>query len=177
MMSQQITRRESIGRLAAGSLLALGLWPGRIRGADSAASFRFIAVNDTHYLTPQCGVWLEGAVRQMKKENAQFCLHAGDLVDNGHREGLGAVGEIFKGLGISFYPVIGNHDYLSQTDREGYESIFPKRLNYSWTHEGWQFVALDSSDGLRYEKTSIQPATFQWLDENLGKLQRERPTV
>jgi predicted phosphodiesterase len=177
VMSQQITRRESLGRLTAGSLLALGLWPGRIGGADSSASFRFLVVNDTHYLTAECGVWLEGVVGQMKKENAEFCLHAGDLVDNGHREGLGAVSEIFKGLGVSFYPVIGNHDYLSSTDRTGYESIFPKKLNYAWTHEDWQFVALDSSEGLRYEKTSIQPATFQWLDDNLSKLEAKRPTV
>jgi predicted phosphodiesterase len=174
---REITRRESFERLGTGALLTLGLWPGTLRGAQSSASFRFIVVNDTHYMTPECGAWMEGAVRQMKAENAEFCLHAGDLVDKGDREGLESVREIFSQLGVPFYPVIGNHDYLTQSDRQNYEKAFPKRLNYGWTHQDWQFVALDSSDGLRFEKTSVQPDTFAWIDDNLPNLRKERPTV
>jgi predicted phosphodiesterase len=175
-MTKKMTRRESLQHLSAGTLLTLGLWPGALRGAESSSTFRFIVVNDTHYLTPECGKWLEGVTAQMKKENASFCLHAGDLVDTGQAAHLEAVRDIFKTVG-PMYPVIGNHDYVTQTDRTAYEKVLPNRLNYFWKHDDWQFVALDSSEGLRYEKTSVQPATLKWLDENLSKLNKQSPTV
>src|SRR5258706_115000 len=86
-----ITRREAL-RWGAGSLLALGLWPGALRAADKtgAGSFRFLVINDTHYMSPECGQWLEGVVRQMKThDNIEFCLHAGDLTDKGRPEDFG----------------------------------------------------------------------------------------
>src|SRR5205085_1647055 len=45
-MHAAFTRREWL-RLSAGALLSLGVWPGRLRGADAPAhdDFTFIAVN------------------------------------------------------------------------------------------------------------------------------------
>src|SRR6266481_7282032 len=108
-----LTRRAALERLSTGTLLALGLWPGALRAGprSSASSFRFIVVNDTHFLTPECGAWLEGVIAQMKRHNAEFCLHGGDLSDKGERSDLETVKEIFDGLGVPVYPVIGNHDY------------------------------------------------------------------
>ena len=62
-----ITRREAL-QLSAGSLLALGLWPGALRaqGAGNAGEFAFIAVNDTHYIGEECGAFLERMFKQMK---------------------------------------------------------------------------------------------------------------
>ena len=85
--------------------------------------------------------------------------------------------EIFATLGCPWYPVVGNHDYATQTDREAYTSAFPSRINYDFTHAGWQFVGLDTSEGLHYEKTEIAPATFQWLGDNLPRLDKRKPTV
>ena len=47
---KRITRRDAV-RWSAGSLLALGLWPGALRAADKtgSSSFRFLVINDTHY--------------------------------------------------------------------------------------------------------------------------------
>ena len=58
MFEQSITRRAALERLSAGTLLALGLWPGALRAADDtrSGSFRFIVVNDLHYMTPECGI-------------------------------------------------------------------------------------------------------------------------
>jgi hypothetical protein len=75
------------------------------------------------------------------------------------------------------YPVIGNHDYLTQTDRAAYMELFPDRLNYHFSNQGWQFVGLDTSEGLKYEKTAVLPQTLQWLDDNLPKLDKTKPTV
>jgi 3',5'-cyclic AMP phosphodiesterase CpdA len=178
-MPPQMTRREAFSRLNAGALLALGLWPGALRADNEIPSgtFRFHVINDTHCMSKECGPYLEGVVAQMKREDSEFCLHAGDLTEKGERHHLETVREIFRPLPGRMYPVIGNHDYLTQTDRKAYTQTFPLRLNYYFRHRGWQFVGLDTSDGLRYEKTSIQPATFQWLDEYLPRLNKRRPTV
>ncbi len=165
--------------MSAGALLAAGLWPGALRAAAKGGSnsFRFIVVNDTHLQSPQCAAWLESVVARMKLERAEFCLLAGDLVEDGGREHLAAARDVFKGLGVPVYTQIGNHDYLTQTDRTAYENLFPKRLNYFFKNRGWQFVGLDSSDGKRYEDTDIQPATLRWVDDNLRKLDKQLPLV
>ena len=156
----------------------MGLWPGCATSQPAETKpFRFIVVNDTHYMTPECGAWLEGVVRGMKAHDAEFCLHAGDLVEKGERAHLGATKEIFSALRIPIYTQIGNHDYLTQTDRSNYEGVYPRQLNYWFEHRGWQFVAFDSSEGLKYEKTSIQEPTIQWLRDTLPKLDHAKPTI
>jgi 3',5'-cyclic AMP phosphodiesterase CpdA len=173
-----ISRRELL-RLGAGGLLAAGLWPGTLRAADKATEpFDFIAVNDLHYIDAGCGEWLAGVVKQMKAHpNVAFCLVGGDLVEGGTPEQLAGVREVLKGLGLPYYAVVGNHDWRTQTDRKPYEEHFPDRINYHFGQGGWQFVCLDTSDGVRYAKTAVQPATLKWLDDTLPKLDRSRPTV
>lgn len=128
-------------------------------------------------MSPECGPYLEGAVRQMKNEEGEFCLHAGDLTEKGERVHFETVKEIFGPLPGRMYPVIGNHDYATQTDRRDYTETFRLRLNYYLMHRGWQFIGLDTSDGLKYEKTKIQIETFRWLDDYLPRLNRKKPTV
>ncbi len=173
-------RRAALQHLGAGALLALGLWPGTLRAedGDTAEAFRFLVVNDLHHPGPDGSAWLEGLVRQMKAHpQTEFCLLAGDLVETGGQEDLAAVRDAFKALGISIYVVIGNHDYLRQNDRRAYEALFPDRLNYWFKHRVWQFVGVDTTDGVRYERTSIQQPTFRWLDDHLGELEPKLPTV
>ena len=176
---RNISRRDALEHLGAGTLLALGLWPGALRADNEtpAGSFRFHVINDTHCMSPECGPYLEGVVRQMKAEPGEFCLHAGDVTEKAERLNFERVKEIFSPLPGQMYPVIGNHDYTSQTDRSNYVETFPLRLNYYFLHRGWQFIGLDTSDGLKYEKTKIQAATFQWLDDYLPRLNQKQPTI
>lgn len=160
--------------------MAMGLWPGALNARDQrdAGSFRFLVINDTHYMSPECGEWLDGVVRQMKTHGTvDFCLLAGDLTEHGKREHLAAVREIFKGLEVPVYVQIGNHDYVSQTDRRAYEKLFPRRLNYYFKNGGWQFVGLDSSEGLLYQDTQIQSDTLLWVRDNIRKLDKKKPLV
>jgi 3',5'-cyclic AMP phosphodiesterase CpdA len=174
-----LNRRVALRHLSAGTLLTLGLWPGalRVAGNGQGGTFRFVVINDTHYLTNECGEYLHGAVEEMKKVNPDFCLHCGDLTDKGEAGHFGAVKEVFHGLRAPWYPVIGNHDYLTQSDGRAYVQAFPLRLNYYFRHRGWQFVGLDSSEGQRYEKTLIQPSTIRWLDDYLPRLSKTKPMV
>lgn len=173
-----LNRREALKYLSAGSLLALGLWPGSLRAKDNVGRFRFLAVNDIHYLSPACGAWLKALVQQMRTHTAvDFCLIAGDLTERGRMEDLATVRDIFKGLGMPVYVQIGNHDYTSQTDRRPYEKLFKNRINYFFKHEGWQFVGLDTTEGQHYSNTKIPSETFAWVRANLPKLDKAAPTI
>jgi 3',5'-cyclic AMP phosphodiesterase CpdA len=161
--------------------MALGLWPGcaRFGGNGRGGSFTFIEINDTHYSSPKCPEWFERVTASVRAHSPkpEFCLVVGDLVDGGTETQLGSMREVLRGLGMPFHAVLGNHDYLTQTDRSLWDRLFPKRLNYHFEHRDWQFVGLDSTEGKRYDKTSIQPETLQWVDANLKKLNRRRPTI
>jgi Icc-related predicted phosphoesterase len=175
------TRREALQKLSAGTLLALGLWPGALRagifGSGNQRDFKFIVVNDLHIMDDESARWFEGAEQQMKTHDAELCLVVGDLADDGKREHLAAARDILRGLGIPFYSVVGNHDHVTQTDRSAYTKLFPWRLNYHFEHRGWQFVGLDSSQGLLFQDTEIQPGTFRWLDDYLSQLSKKKPTI
>jgi len=179
-MPAALSRREWL-RLSAGALLSLGVWPGRLRGADAPAThdFTFIAVNDLHALEDACRPWFDEVVRQMKASApaAEFCLLGGDLAENGTPAQLTLIKDSFSALGIPCHAVVGNHDYQSFSNRWAYEQIFPEQINYSFTHRGWQIIGLDSSEGTKARETRISTTTLAWLDQNLSKLDARRPTI
>jgi hypothetical protein len=175
-----LSRREML-RASAGSLLALGLWPGVLRaeGENRGEDFSFIAVNDTHYIDENCGEWLQTAIARMKEcaPKPELCLMSGDYSDHGTVAELAAARDVFKGLGIPTYGVIGNHDWLKNDDRKPYEEVFPNRVNYRFDHRGWQFMALDTTEGQKANQTKIADATLRWVDENLPKYDKKAPLI
>jgi Icc-related predicted phosphoesterase len=172
----RMTRREALRQVSAGALLAMGLWPG-LASAKDGGRFRFAVVNDIHYMSEECGVWLRRVIKRIKTDRPEFCVVAGDLTDRGTQVDLEAVREILKELDIPAHVVIGNHDYISLTDRVAYEKIFPEQINYEFEHKGWQFIGLDTTEGTRYEKTNVPDATLRWLEAQLPKLDAEKPTI
>ena len=177
---KRLSRREML-RLSAGTLFTAGLWPGALcaQGIGASASFHFVVVNDVHYLNERCGKWFEGILREMtcRPEKIDFCLVAGDLTEHGKLEQMAAMRDLLRGLGKPTYVVVGNHDYQRQDNRQAYEECFPGRINYRFEHNGWQFVALDSTQGQLVHGTDVQPETLRWLDQALDKLDKKRPTV
>jgi hypothetical protein len=174
------SRREVI-RLGAGAVLAAGLWPGRLLAADNGrgGSFTFVAINDMHFLSPRCPEWFARVSASIRshKPLPEFCLAIGDLGEKGAQGELGPMRDVLRDLPMDYYTVIGNHDYITDTDRSVWEKLFPQRTNYQFRHRGWQFIGLDSTQGVEYEKTRIQPDTLSWLDSNLPQLNRTLPTV
>lgn len=166
----------------AGALLTAGLWPGRLRAADNGkgdGAWKFIAVNDLHCHDAACGPWFEKIVAAMKQSapDADFCLIGGDLADEGKADQFASVRDAFKTLGLPLYTTPGNPDHVADDDRKAYDQFWPGQTNQVFTHRGWQVVGLDSSDGTHYEKTHVHPETLKWLDDNLPKLDRARPTI
>ncbi len=169
-------------QMGAGALLAAGTWPGRLRAAENGqgdGTWSFIQVNDLHFDEDACGPWFEKIVAAIKASapQAEFCLIAGDLADDGKAEQYAGVRDTFKALGLPLYTTPGNHDHVTDDDRTAYDQFYPGQTNQVFTHRGWQIIGLDSSDGTRYDKTQIHPATFDWLTTHLPQLDRGKPTL
>lgn len=174
----RITRRAMMAAGASALLLA-DRWPGALAAEQtSTTALDFFIINDTHYMTPDCGKWLEKVVASMQQQKAtpQFCIIAGDLTEKGDAKGMAAVRDIFGALKMPVHVVPGNHDYIKGTDRAAYDSIYPRALNYTFDAGGWQFVALDSTDGTK-SVVEIQKPTLDWCDANLPKIDKNKPLL
>ena len=111
--------RKKLLRLGAGTLLTLGLWPGRLRAGNSTATrdFTFIAVNDLHFSDAACATWFEEAIAAMKTSApaAELCLINGDLADDGTSEQLAGVRDAFQ---ASVFRYIQRSATMTTTVRE-----------------------------------------------------------
>ena len=163
--------------LRVSGMLALGLLPAVASAGAGRSNFTFVAANDLHLRDARCGAWLTLLVGAMKTHQPDFCVLNGDLTENGTREQLSAVREIFAAARLPLFATIGNHDHFADHDRAPFEAIFPNSLNYHFEHNGWQFVALDSTEGQRVFYTHIQAPALAWLDETLPGLDKKKPLV
>ena len=168
-MPAALTRREWL-RLSAGALLSLGVWPGRLRGADAPAhdDFTFIAVNDLHALEDACRPWFESVVRQMKASapTAEFCLLGGDLADNGTPAQLTLIKDAFSALGVPCHAVVGNHVHQSDTDR----CCARVRNNHDGSPEKGWFVCQAVNGQIKRNFVEFHPTEQEAL--NAGMLDR-----
>ena len=179
MPTTRLTRRDLLRRSPA-ALLAAGLWPGTLAAGDPPTdAFSFLVGNDLHSLDRKCGPWFERVVRQMlgHPEKPAFLLMAGDLANDGTAQQVGQLKDIVAGLKLPTYAVPGNHDFTAKVERTAYDDLFPNRLNYAFDHGGWQFVGLDSTEGTKFQDTTIGIDTLKWLDDQLPRLDRKKPLV
>jgi hypothetical protein len=174
--------RRHFLQAGAGAVLALGLAPGCARFADAGGGdgeFRFVVINDAHFSTDRCPEFYARVKTSVLAQTPrpELCLFAGDLTDHGTTKQLGGIKEILDSFGMPWRAVIGNHDYLGQTDRADWDKVLPDSLNYSFEHRGWQFVGLDTTEGLKADKIDIQAHTLAWVKEKVPKLRAKAPTV
>ena len=175
----RLTRRRMMS-MSAGSLLGAGLWPGRLFARETETKpFRFVVVNDWHVVDAKCQPWFDSVVKSMKAHSPtiDFVLMNGDLSEDGTAKQLDRAKEILKSLGVPCHAVPGNHDYQKPDNRKVYDQLFPKQLNYQFEQGGWQFIALDTTEGTKFEKVKAGKPTLDWLDENLPQLDKSKPTV
>lgn len=174
-----LNRREALGQLAA--LLAAGLWPGALRAQAAgvrAGAFTFAAANDFHHHEPACDPWFAALFRQIAAhEDVEFCLGLGDLAHKGRPESIATVARLAEEAELRFLATPGNHDNDLEESTAIFNRVLPGQLNYRWEHRGWQFVVIDSTDGKKWGKTNVQPATLAWLDAELPKVDRLQPLV
>ncbi len=179
MKTIPVTRRVALGQL--GALLAAGLWPGTLRAQAQtapAARVRFAVLNDFHHESADCEGWFETLFGTVAAHSdVAFVAGLGDLANKGKPESLAAIKRLAATARLPFYPAPGNHDNDLEKNTRIYSEVFPGRLNYSWAESGWQFVALDTTDGNKWSDTTVSPTTLAWLKQELPKLDPRRPTV
>ena len=180
-MPKNTLSRRDLMRLSASALLAGSLWPGRLFAAEKdSGAFEFVIINDIHYVDDADGKWLADiVVKSIKQEapKAEFLIIAGDLSEDGSAKQVGGVKAAMETLKLPLHVVVGNHDYVPKTkNRAAYEQLFPKAINYAFEHKGWNFVALDSTDGVKAQ-ANVLPPTMNWLDQNLKKIDKSRPML
>jgi len=141
--------------------------------------FRFIVINDPHYENEQCGAYLTAAFEQMKRgPEFDFMLTCGDLATAGRAEELAGYKTATQVLGRPSYVVMGNHDWLTDSDRGPWIETFGEQtINYRFDHKGWTFLALDSTMGTEWERVRMQPEAMAWLEAALADIPRTRPLV
>ncbi|MBL8824019.1 MAG: metallophosphoesterase [Planctomycetia bacterium] len=162
------------------TLLAAGMWPGVLDAKEvNTGSFHFVAVNDLHYFNEKCVPWFERMVKAMtsQPEKIDFVLISGDLTEHGTQQQNGVIRDILKTLPFPYHVVVGNHDYQGPSDRTSFDQLFPKQINYHFEHAGWQFIGLDTSEGQKSKDVKAPQATFQWLDDQLPRLNKSKPTI
>ena len=168
-----ITRREAMRLTAALAVTSFA------KAADAEGGFDFIAVNDLHFSDEKCMPFFQNVVARMRESapKAVLCLISGDLADRGTPAQFAALRACLDALGVPVFAVPGNHDYQTDDDRAAYDAAFPDSSNYIHTHGGWQFIGLDTTQGMEFDGTVIADGTLAWCDENFPKLDARTPTV
>lgn len=122
--------------------------------------WRFVHMTDPHLGSQRDGQWnnnflctMMPAVMQCLKEDLarikpDFLLVTGDVSSKQTREAMFEARDLMDGLGVPYYPMGGNHDFVLPESRdwflEAFEHCLPiQRTYYSFTHKGLHFSVLD----------------------------------
>ena len=170
-----VSRREMLRWAGSLGLAAALPWAAAL---EAQQAFRFLFVNDLHHGSSECDPFFASLVTQMSGHGpVDFCIIAGDLTDTGKPESFAAIRDAFSRLRMPIYTVPGNHDCDVEKNTRIYSDAFPDRLNYTFLHKDWQFVALDTTDGNKSRGTRTSDVTLGWLDRTARALDRQRPTI
>jgi 3',5'-cyclic AMP phosphodiesterase CpdA len=163
-------------RAFAGAALAA---PFQAQAARQSDDFSFVVANDLHYRDGRCGEWLSRVVTHIGtlRPRPEFVALAGDLSEDGSREQLSAVREIFSALPMPVRAIIGNHDHSHIGDRRAFEEVFGSQLNRRFECGDWQFLVLDTTQQRQVYRTCISAATLGWLDRAMPSIPRDKPLI
>lgn len=120
----------------------------------------FVQLSDLHLASEHDGVWnnrflctmmrdvmlcLKGDLQVLRPD---FMLITGDVVSSQTREAMLTARTVLDGMGIPYYPMGGNHDFVLPESRpwflEAFGDILPERsTHYTFTHKGMRFCAMD----------------------------------
>ena len=151
--------------------------------------WRFVHLSDLHLASVRDGEWnnrflcsmmvdvmkcLRGDLQALQPE---FMLITGDVVSCQTREAMLAARTILDGMGIPYYPMGGNHDFVLPESRAWFLEVFgdllpERRSYYTFVHKGLRFCAMDP--WWRWPDGSLRPdapkLAIDSMDESLRGL-------
>lgn len=122
--------------------------------------WRFAHVTDPHLASQRDGEWNNRFLCTMMPEvmarlktdlqdfAPEFILVTGDVCSHQTREAMFEARDLMDSLGIPYYPMGGNHDFVKPESRDWFLEAFRHRLPtpatyYSFTHRNLHFIVLD----------------------------------
>jgi len=149
-------------------------------------TLKFVVLSDLHLvrhggtsMTLDTAERLELAVSTInaRYQDADFCVIAGDLADEGEAEAYERLKEITGRISIPVYITLGNHD-----DRQTYLDVFGAdkadetgNVQHVVDVKGYRVIVLDSSEPGRVDGV-IEPAQLDWLRDRLAEA-ADRPVI
>lgn len=176
--------------------------------------WRFVQLSDPHLGSTVDGRWnnsflctmMPAVIKCLKRDLAElapeFILATGDIVSLQTRDAMFAARDLMDSLGLPYYPMGGNHDFVLEDSRawflEAFHAHLPERKTYySFTHRGLHFCVLDPwwqwadnslseisetsvlehlDKDLKGARWALPPHQFEWLEKDLS-LHSGLPTV
>lgn len=168
--------------------------------------WRFIQISDPHLASQSDGVWnnnflcsmMQDVMACLKKDlnqlNPDFILATGDIVSTQTHQAMLQARDQMDHLGIPYYPMGGNHDFVLPESRDWFLEAYTHRLPtpntfYTFTHNNLHFIVLDpwwkwSDDSLHLEsektiaktqettlagaRWELPPEQIDWLNTTLA---------
>jgi 3',5'-cyclic AMP phosphodiesterase CpdA len=157
-------------------------------GESRAPLFSFLQINDTHVdadegkdgyeKANEKARWLiEAAESGRHFARPDFVVGVGDLIHGERVENLAPdlrfLRETLKPLRVPFYPVVGNHEVVQQEGSAKHEQAYREtfgddRVNYTFTHSGILFIALNNS-GACCVGPAVVKARNDWFRRELER--------
>jgi len=197
-----ITRREFLGKMAAGLALLTGgcsaktSW--RASGSEKG-QLRLVFYTDVHARTEwDTPVAMERAALAINAQKPDLVIAGGDFITDGFQSSAATVAprwdaymKMHRAIAADVYPAIGNHDLVGANPKDGHppakdpRAIYRRHMGldrtyYSFNASGYHFVVLDSilvtGDIYEYQGT-IWPEQLEWLKEDLSSIPQDTPIV
>lgn len=168
--------------------------------------WRFVHLSDTHLGSMVDGEWNNRFLctmmpdvmwclrRDLAKRRPDFVLVTGDVSSHQSRDAMFAARDLLDSLGVPYYPMGGNHDFLSERMREWFLEAFQAHLPggdtvYSFTHNNLHVCVLDawwkwrddslcpvaeqsihdaSTISMHGARWALPPHEFAWLEDDLA---------
>lgn len=166
----------------------------------------FVQLSDPHLASQRDGEWNNRFLCSMMPEvmsclrrdlaelQPDFILATGDLCSHQSRPAMFEAARLMDSLGIPYYPMGGNHDFVLDESRAWFIEAFAEHLPtrdtvYAFTHKGLHCCVLDAwwrwSDGtldpasepsvaseldssLDKARWVLPPDQFEWLEDDLA---------
>lgn len=168
--------------------------------------WRFVQISDPHLASERDGVWNNAVICTMMPDviaclrkdleglSPDFILATGDIASTQTREAMLEARDMMESLGVPYYPMGGNHDFVLKDSRAWFLEAFKERLPepstfYSFDHKDLHFAVLDVwwmwGDGtlspvseasvaanldstLAGARWAVTPEQLEWLEADLS---------